>query len=72
MGRVLIGIGLVATLAGLGLLMWCIYRVVSAQRKELAEDEMRSLLGRMVPLNLAALGVSGLGLMILIMGFVLD
>jgi predicted phage tail protein len=63
---VLTGIGL--TVAGLLLLGWCVLRVLRARRAGLADAELRALMRRIVAWNMAALGASGLGLMLVAVG----
>ena len=66
-----IGLGAGITLIGLGLLVWCIVKVAAAKRAGLPDDAMRARLQSVVALNLIAMGISGLGLMIVIVGIVL-
>ena len=66
-----IGLGAGITLIGLGLLVWCIVKVAGAKRAGLPDDALRARLQSVVALNLIAMGVSGLGLMIVIVGIVL-
>ena len=66
-----IGLGAGITLIGLGLLVWCIVKVAHAKGARLPDDAMRARLQSVVALNLIAMGVSGLGLMIVIVGIVL-
>jgi hypothetical protein len=69
--EVIVWIGAALTLAGVGMLLWCIVSVAKARRAGLAEDALKARLQRIVALNLAALGVSGLGLATVILGIVL-
>jgi hypothetical protein len=64
-----IGTGL--TLAGVGGLVWCILQALQARRSGLPDAEMRARLQRIVTWNLAALGVSALGLMAVVAGILL-
>jgi hypothetical protein len=68
---VLVWLGAALTLVGLGMLVWCIVSVAKARRAGLAEDALKARLQKIVALNLAALGVSGLGLATVILGIVL-
>lgn len=62
-----------ALLAGLGVLalLYCIVVAVRARRQGLEGTAMEAKLRRLVALNLGALALSGLGLMILIVGILL-
>lgn len=63
--------GAILTLAGfLGLVM-CILRVWRARRAQLPDGEMRVVLQKVLPLNFAALGISVLGLMLVVIGIAL-
>ena len=63
--------GVLFTLAGLAGLILSIVRVVNARKKALPDPEMRAVLQKVLPLNLAALGVSVLGLMLVVLGIFL-
>ncbi len=67
----LIWAGAAVTLLGLAGLVWCIVRVAAARRAGLPDAELRARLQRVVALNLAALLVSALGLMLVVVGIVL-
>ena len=67
----LIPVGAIVTVAGLALLMICIAKINKAKKAGLSDDEMRSVLQSVVPMNLGALLVSGLGLMLVILGIIL-
>lgn len=60
------------SLLGLMGLMWCIMIVWRARRAQLTDDEMRAVMGRVLPLNLGALFVSAIGLMLVIVGIFLN
>ncbi len=62
-----------ATISVLGLLglIWCIIRVSRARRANLPEDDMRAVLKSVIPLNLASLLISALGLMLVVVGIFL-
>lgn len=64
-------IGAALTVVGLGMLVWCIVAVVRAKRAGLDDAALKARLQKVVALNLAALGVSGLGLMMVIVGIFL-
>ena len=67
----LIWSGAALTLAGVIGLLWCIRMVVANRRKNLAEAQMRAALQRVVALNMGALAVSGIGLMMVVVGIIL-
>lgn len=67
----LIWAGAAVTLLGLAGLVWCIVRVAAARRAGLPDAELRARLQQVVVLNLAALLVSALGLMLVVVGIVL-
>lgn len=60
--------GVLLTLAGFFGLILCIVRVIRARRQNLSDEEMRAVLQKVLPMNLAALGVSVLGLMLVVLG----
>jgi hypothetical protein len=67
----LIPVGSVLTLAGLAVLMVCIFRISKARKAGLGDDEMRAVLQTVVPMNLGALLLSGIGLMLVVLGIIL-
>jgi len=67
----LIWAGAAVSLAGVAGLLWCILFALRARRSGLTDDELRARLQRAVAMNLAALMVSALGLMMVIMGIAL-
>ncbi|MCY4181064.1 MAG: hypothetical protein OXC60_20050 [Litoreibacter sp.] len=67
----LIPAGAVVTVAGLALLFICIAKINKAKKQGLSDDEMRGVLQSVVPMNLGALLVSGLGLMLVVLGIIL-
>ncbi len=64
----LIWIGAALTLLGVAGLVWCIVLAMRAKRAGLPDADMRATLQRVVVLNMAALAVSGLGLMCVVFG----
>ena len=64
----LIWIGAALTLLGVAGLVWCIVLAMRAKRAGLPDDQMRAALQRVVVLNMAALAVSGIGLMCVVFG----
>jgi hypothetical protein len=71
LGSVLVIGGTVVSLAGLIGLIWCIVYVARARKAQLAEEDMRALLQKALPLNLGALFLSVIGLMLVILGIFL-
>ena len=67
----LIPIGAALSLAGVAGLIWCIVRAVQARRAGLSDADLRARLQGLVALNLGALGVSALGLMLVVIGILL-
>lgn len=67
----LIWIGAALTLLGVVGLVWCIVLATRAKRAKLPDDQMRAALQRAVVLNMAALALSGLGLMCVVFGVML-
>lgn len=67
----MIWIGSALTVLGLLGLLWCIVTVVQKRRAGLAEADMRAALQKVVVLNMAALAVSFLGLMLVVVGVIL-
>ena len=67
----LIWSGAALTLIGVIGLLWCIRLVMANRRKNLAEAQMHAALQRVVALNMGALAVSGIGLMMVVVGIIL-
>lgn len=67
----LIPIGAVVTLAGLALLLWCILKVARARRAGADPETLKATLKSTVSLNLAALCLSAIGLMMVVVGILL-
>ena len=59
------------TLVGVAGLLWCVRLVMAERRKNLDEAAMRAALQRVVVWNMAALAVSGIGLMMVVVGVIL-
>lgn len=64
----LIWSGAAISLLGLVGLGWCILSVMRAKKAKLSDEEMRSVLKTVLPSNLAALFMSVIGLMMVIVG----
>lgn len=69
--EILIWSGAAVSLAGLAGLVWCIIKVARARRAGLSDDDLRSAIQKVVALNMAALFVSVIGLMMVILGIFL-
>lgn len=67
----LVYIGALLTLAGIGLLLWCILQVMKARKAELSDEALRARVQKILPLNLGALGLSAIGLMCVVAGVLL-
>jgi hypothetical protein len=65
------GAGVALTLAGVGGLVACMVHVWRLRRAGLPDSELRAALGRAVAWNMAALGVSLLGLMVVMVSLAL-
>jgi len=63
--------GAAMTLIGVGGLGYCVILAIRARRSDLEDAAMRASLQRVVVLNMAALGVSALGLMLVVLGIFL-
>lgn len=69
--QLLILIGAVLSLGGVGGLIWCIILALRARKAGLEDEAMRARLQHIVTLNMIALGVSALGLMLVVAGILL-
>ena len=67
----LIVLGAILALAGVGGLIWCIVLALRLRRAGLPDDQLRTRFQRLVIVNLGALGVSSLGLMLVVAGILL-
>ncbi|MGY6694989.1 MAG: hypothetical protein ACXIUW_03035 [Roseinatronobacter sp.] len=67
----LIWIGAAISLAGVAGLGWCIWHVLKLRRLALDDSEMRKRMQKAVVINFAALAVSTLGLMLVVLGIFL-
>lgn len=63
--------GALLSVAGLIGLILCIVYVARARKAQLADQDMRALLQKALPLNLGALFLSVIGLMLVILGIFL-
>lgn len=71
MMEVLIWLGAAVSLTGLAGLVWCIVTVWIARKKAHSDEELRARLQRVIPMNMAALFLSVLGLMLVVVGIFL-
>ena len=69
--EILIWIGSILSLLGLVGLLWCIKTVLRAKKAAVSDEELRMSLQKVVPLNMAALFLSAIGLMLVILGIML-
>ena len=69
--ELLIWIGSILSILGLVGLLWCIKTVLNAKKLATSDEELRSSLQKAVPLNMAALFLSAIGLMLVILGIML-
>ena len=69
--ELLIWIGSILSIFGLVGLLWCIKTVLKAKKLAKSDDELRSSLQKAVPLNMASLFLSAIGLMLVILGIML-
>ncbi|TNF20705.1 MAG: hypothetical protein EP318_10005 [Rhodobacteraceae bacterium] len=64
----LIWSGAAVSVLGLAGLVWCIVTVARARKAALPDEEMRAVMQKVLPRNLAALFLSVIGLMMVILG----
>ncbi len=69
--EILIWIGSILSLLGLMGLLWCIKTVLRAKKAAVSDEELRMSLQKVVPFNMAALFLSAIGLMLVILGIML-
>ena len=69
--EILIWIGSILSLLGLVGLLWCIKTVLRAKKAAGSDEELRMSLQKVVPFNMAALFLSAIGLMLVILGILL-
>ena len=67
----LIWIGSIVVLIGVTAVIWCILTVRNAQKSDLTDAEIRLVLAQVLPKNIAALFVSMIGLMIVVVAILL-
>lgn len=69
--QALVWTGAAMTLIGVAGLGYCVLRAMRARQAGLEDAAMRAELQRVVLINMAALGVSALGLMLVVLGIFL-
>jgi len=69
--EILVWIGSILSLLGLVGLLWCIKTVLRAKKAAVSDEELRMSLQKVVPFNMAALFLSAIGLMLVILGILL-
>lgn len=69
--QLLIVIGAIVSLAGICGLIWCILMALKARKTSANDEELRVRLQKVVVVNMAALGLSALGLMMVVSGILL-
>ena len=69
--EILILIGSILSILGLVGLFWCIKTVLTAKKNATSDEQLRDSLQKIVPLNMAALFLSAIGLMLVILGILL-
>ena len=69
--EILIWFGSILSLLGLVGLFWCIKTVLRAKKATVSDKELRMSLQKVVPFNMAALFLSAIGLMLVILGIML-
>ena len=70
--QALIWAGAALTLLGVAGLVYCVLRALKARRAGLPDEALRAELQRVVLINLGALGVSFMGLMLVVLGIFLS
>ena len=68
----LVWIGAAISLMGVIALIWCVVYVMRLRKAELDDTEMRARMQKAVIINFAALAVSTLGLMMVVVGIFLQ
>ena len=69
--ELLIWTGAILSILGLVGLFWCIKTILKAKKSAISDEELRSSLQKVVPLNMASLFLSAIGLMLVILGIML-
>lgn len=69
--EVLIWIGTALTVAGILGLLWCVKLVLAIKKRNLPDPETKTAMQRVIALNMAALFISAIGLMMVVVGVIL-
>jgi len=69
--QTLIWIGALVSLIGLIGIVYCIYKVTKAKKANLSDEDMRTAVQAVVPINMGALFLSVIGLMMVVLGIML-
>tara|TARA_R110002096_G_scaffold383566_4_gene577442 strand:- start:7145 stop:7360 length:216 start_codon:yes stop_codon:yes gene_type:complete len=69
--EILIWSGAAVALAGVATLIWCVVLAIRARKSGLTDDAQRAALQKVVVLNMGALGISALGLIMVVVGILL-
>lgn len=64
-------IGAALTLGGLAGLAWCIRKAAWLRHADITNDQATAELRRLVPANIAAVGIAFIGLAVLVVGLIL-
>ncbi|MFD1913390.1 hypothetical protein [Halodurantibacterium flavum] len=67
----LVWIGAAMTVAGIAGIGWCVTIALRLRRAALSEEEQRARLQRAVIINISSLGLSALGLALVVTGIIL-
>ena len=70
--EILVWIGALVSLVGVGGLGWCVVMALRARSSGLSDEAMRTALQKVIIYNMGALGISALGLMMVVMGIFLS
>lgn len=71
--KILIYFGIVLTVLGLGGLIWCIFAALKARREDASdEDALKQKLQKLVAYNLGSLALSAFGLIVIVVGILLE
>lgn len=69
--EILIWIGTALTVAGILGLLWCVKLVLGIKKRNLPDAETKTAMQRVIALNMAALFISAIGLMMVVVGVIL-
>jgi len=67
----LVWAGALISLIGLIGVIWCIVKVMAARRAGLADEALKAVVQRLIPVNLGAFLLSTIGLMMVVIGVIL-